>query len=337
MKALVLGATGFLGSNLVRALLVHGQQVRALVRQMSNTRTLDGLDVERIVGDLNDVDSLARACAGIQVVYQTASYYPPQTIPADAATAQALLETQNLLTAVRRASVSRLVFTSTLTTIGFPADGQLATEACPFKPLFPNNPYLMAKAAMENLILEAARNGFPAVVVNPTAFFGPYDSKPTSGTQILMVARRLMPLYIAGKINAIDVRDVAVGMVRAAERGRPGERYILGNWNTTQKDLNALIARVAGVMAPLAPVPFPLARYGTKVLEWAFQTVLRRPSPVPSFFVEMLPHMQHYDCSKAIRELGYPRNAVETAIRDAIQWFRENGYLPGRGGAYPSG
>jgi dihydroflavonol-4-reductase len=337
MKALVLGAAGFLGSNLVRALLAHGQQVRTLARPTSNTRTLDGLDVERVVGDVRDPDSLARACAGVQVIYQTASYYPPQTIPANAATTQALLETQNLLTAARRAAVTRLVFTSTLTTIGFPANGGLATEACPFKPLFPNNPYLIAKAAMENLVLDAARTGLPAVVVNPTACFGPYDSKPTSGTQILMIARRLMPLYLAGRVNAIDVRDVAEGMVRAAERGRPGERYILGNWNTTQKELNALIARLAGVMAPLAPVPFPLARYGTKALERALQTVLRRPSPVPSFFVEILPHMQHYDCSKAIRELDYPRSPVETAIRDAIQWFRGNGYLPRRGRSYPSG
>jgi dihydroflavonol-4-reductase len=130
VKALVLGATGFLGSNLVRALLAHGQQVRALVRPTGNTRTLDGLDVERAVGDLRDPDSLARACAGVQVIYQTASYYPPQTIPAHAATTQALLETQNLLTAARRAAVARLVFTSTLTTIGFPANGGPATEAC---------------------------------------------------------------------------------------------------------------------------------------------------------------------------------------------------------------
>jgi dihydroflavonol-4-reductase len=235
MKVLVLGAAGLLGSNLVRALLAHGDQVRALIRPGKRASTLDGLAIERVEGDLNDAPSLARACDGVQVVYQTASYYPAQTVPASAAVTQALAETRNLLATVRRASVERLVFTSTLTTIGFPADpSKLANEDCPFTPLFPDNPYLMAKIAMEREVLAAARDGVPAVVVNPTAFFGPYDCKPTSGTQILMIAKRLMPGYVQGPINVIDVRDVAAGMIRAAERGRVGERYILGNWNATQ-------------------------------------------------------------------------------------------------------
>ena len=186
----------------------------------------------------------------------------------------------------------------------------------------------MSKIAMEQAVLEAARNGLPAVVVNPTACFGPYDSKPTSGTQIVMIAKRLMPGYIQGDINAIDVRDVAAGMMKAAERGRVGERYILGSWNTTQRELNRLIARVAGVMAPIAPVPYWLARYGSKFGDWVFRTILKKPAPVPGFFVEVLKHMQQYDCSKAIRELDYPRSPIEPAIRDALNWFRANGYLP---------
>jgi len=328
MKALVLGATGQLGSNLVRALLVRGDQVRALVRPTSNLLALRGLDVERGEGDLNNFESLRHACDGVKIVYQAASYYPPHTIPVGTATAQALAETKNLLEAVRRASVERLVFISTLTTIGFPADRtRLADETCPFVPLYPDNPYLMSKAAMEKAVLEAAKEGLPAVVVNPTVFFGPYDSKPTSGTQILMIARRRMPVDVQGLVNVIDVRDVAAGLIKAAERGRVGERYILGNWNTTQKELNELIARVAGVMAPMVAVPFALARYGAKFGDWAFRTLLRSQAPVPGFFVEVLRHMQHYDCSKAIRELDYPRNPVEPAIRDALVWFRENGYL----------
>jgi len=290
---------------------------------------LEGLDIERVAGDLNDGASVLRACEGVRVVYHCAGYYPPHTLPAERATARALAETRNVLDATRRASVNRLVFASTLTTIGYASDAaRPADETCRFSTRYPGNPYLMAKVAMEEAVLAAPAGGVPAVVVNPTAFFGPYDSKPTSGTQILMVAKRLMPFYVQGPINVIDVRDVAVGMIRAAERGRVGERYILGNWNTTQKELNGLIARLAGVRAPLAPAPFPLARLGAKAQDWVFRTVLRRPSPVPGFFLEVLRHMQHYDCSKAIRELEYPRSSVEQAIRDALDWFRANGYLP---------
>ncbi|WP_447975187.1 NAD-dependent epimerase/dehydratase family protein [Nitrospira sp. Kam-Ns4a] len=335
MKVLVLGAGGLLGSNLVRALLAKGDEVRALVRPSSAARgrpTLSGLDLELIEGDLRDEASLYRACNGVQVVYQAASYYPTETIPAGRAVGEALTETRNLLGAVRRASrppIERLVFTSTLTTIGFPPPGSdaLADEDCPFVPLYPKNPYLMAKAAMEREVLEAAKNGLPAVVVNPTVFFGPYDSRPTSGTQILLIAKRLMPAYVDGPTNVIDVRDVAAGMIRAAERGRIGERYILGNWNTTQRELNLLIARLAGVMAPLVAIPFALARLGSAVGERLFRAVLRRPAPVPAFFVEVLRHMQQYDCSKALRELDYPRSPIEPAIHDALAWFKQNGYL----------
>jgi dihydroflavonol-4-reductase len=309
-------------------LLAKGHQVRALVRPTSKTLTLDGLDIERVTGDLNDLDSLVLACEHAQVVYQTASYYPLATIPAEEAKAQALKETKNLLNAVRQTGVERLVFTSTLTTIGFPtAPGQLANEDCPFSTQFPNNPYLTAKMAMEIRVLEATREGIPAVVVNPTAFFGPYDSKPTSGTQILMIAKRLMPGYIQGPVNVIDVRDVAGALIKAAERGRVGERYIIGNWNTTQQDLNKLIAKVAGVMAPMIPVPFLVAQQGSKLGEWATKTILRKPPFVPAFFVEMLKHMQQYDCSKGLRELDYPQSSVETAIRDALAWFKQNGYV----------
>ncbi len=328
MKALVLGATGQLGANLVRALVAQGDEVRALLRPSSNSRTLEGIPLERINGDLGDAESLARACDGIQVVHHCATYYPPHTVPVDVARSQALRETANVLDAVRRASVQRLIFVSTLTTIGPSKEPtRLADETCPFSTAYTNNPYLMAKAAMEEAALAAAKEGVPVIVVNPTNFFGPYDSKPTSGTLILMIAKRLMPGYIQGDVNVIDVRDVAVGMIRAAERGRIGERYILGNWNTTQKELNELIARVVGVSPPLFPVPFELARRGSKLGDWASRVVLGRPAPVPGFFVEMLRHMQRYDCSKAIRELDYPRGAVEQAIRDAVTWFRENGYL----------
>jgi dihydroflavonol-4-reductase len=330
VKVLVLGATGLLGSNLVRALLARGDEVRALIRASNPASTLSGLAFERVNGDLNNAAAVARACRGVTVVYHAAGYYPPQTIPADAAVSVAMRQTRHMITALgnARPSIRKLVFVSSLTTIGPPhVPGSLADETCEFQTMYSDNPYLMAKQAMERAILDAAARGLPAVVVNPTCFYGPYDSKPTSGTQILMIAKRMMPAYVQGQTNVIDVRDVAVAMIKAADAGRVGERYIIGNWNTTHQEVNELIARVAGVMPPLARVPFSVARLGSKVGEWGFQTMLRRPAPVPSFFVEMLTHMQHYDCSKAVRELAYPRNPIEPAIQDALQWFRTNGYL----------
>jgi dihydroflavonol-4-reductase len=328
MKALVLGATGQLGNNLVRALLAKGDHVRVLVRPTSKLQTLIGLDIKSVVGDLKDVESLALACDGIQDVYHCAGYYPSRTIPVRAATTQALKEIRNVIDAATRASIDRLVYASTLTTIGFPKDPNVvANEDHQFASGYPDNPYLMPKAAMEREVMDAAKAGFPAVVVNPTLFFGPYDSKPTSGKQIVMIAKGLMPGYIDGLVNVIDVRDVASGMIRAAERGQIGTRYILGNWNTTQKALNSLIAKIADVSGPLVPLPFELVRYGSKFGEWAFRNIFKTAPPVPGFFVEAIRHMQHYDCSKAIRELDYPRSPIEPAIRDALTWFRDNRYL----------
>ncbi|MFZ1745120.1 MAG: NAD-dependent epimerase/dehydratase family protein [Nitrospirales bacterium] len=328
MKSLVIGGTGQLGANLVRALLKRGDQVRVLHRSTSNTFTIDGLNIERVVGDLNDGESLRLGCEGRDVVYHTAGYYPSASIPVEMAKGQALKETALVLEAVRAAKVDRLVFASTLTTVGFPKTaGHPANETCQFSTRYMNNPYLMAKAAMEEKILQSARQGIPSVVVIPTEFFGPYDQQPTSGTQILMVAKGRMPVYVPGRVNVIDVRDVAVAMIRAAERGRVGERYLVGNWNTTQKDLNELIAQEVGVSPPFFPVPLALARCGAKVGEWVSRSLLRRPSFVPAFFVEVMAHMQHYDCSKAQRELDYPRSAPQGAIKDAVIWFRENGYL----------
>lgn len=328
MKTLVIGGTGFLGANLVRALLDHGHQVRVMHRSSSNTSTIAGLDIERVAGDLHDGETLRRACDGRQVVFHTAGYYPTATIPVEVAKGQALKETAILIEAVRAARVDRLVFTSTLTTVGFPKiAGHPANETCPFSTRYTKNPYLMAKAAMEEKMLQATRQGLPAVVVMPTECFGPYDQRPTSGTHILMMTKGRLPVYIQGRVNVIDVRDVAVALIRAAERGREGERYLVGNWNTTQKDLNERIAQVAGVAPPLFPVPFALARWGAKAGEWFVRSCMRRPPSLPAFFVEVMAHMQHYDCSKAQRELDYPQSPIDGAIEDAVTWFRNNHYL----------
>ncbi|MGE0474680.1 MAG: NAD-dependent epimerase/dehydratase family protein [Nitrospirales bacterium] len=329
MKSLVIGGTGQLGANLVRVLLEHGHTVRVLHRSTSRTFTLAGLSVECMEGDLNDGTSLRRACEGIQVVYHAAGYYPRTTVSANEAKGQAIKETHMLLEAVRNTGNERLVFASSLSTVGFPRQmGRLANEACSFSTRFPSNPYLMAKMAMEERVLQAGKQGLPAVVVIPTEFFGPYDQRPTSGTQILMIAKRSMPVYVPGPVNVIDVRDVAMAMMRAAERGRIGERYLVGNWNTTQQELYDLIADVADVSPPQVSVPFSLVRWAVKAGEWVARAC-GRPPEFPAFFLEVMAHMQHYDCSKALRELDYPRSSIANALEDAVRWFRNHGYLPG--------
>ncbi|MGD9850949.1 MAG: NAD-dependent epimerase/dehydratase family protein [Nitrospirales bacterium] len=329
MKSLVIGGTGQLGANLVRVLLEHGHTVRVLHRSFSRIFTLDGLSVEHVEGDLNDGISLRRACEGMQVVYHVAGYYPRTTIPVNEAKRQALKETHMLLEAIRNAGNERLVFASSLSTIGFPRQpGRLANETCSFSTRFTNNPYLMAKVAMEDRVLQAGKQGIPAVVIVPTEFFGAYDQRPTSGTQILMIAKGKMPFYVPGPVNVIDVRDVAVAMMRAAERGRIGERYLVGNWNTTQHELYDLIAEVSGVSPPQVPVPFSLARWAARVGEW-IACARGWPPEFPLIFLEVMAHMQHYDCSKALRELEYPRSSISHALEDAVRWFRDHGYLPG--------
>lgn len=328
MKALVLGATGLLGANLVRALLEKGYQVRAFKRKSSRTVGIAGLPLEIAEGDLTDRDSVLTALQGCQALLHAGPYYPTLTIPVGQAVEQGLKDVRNTMEAARQSRVERVVYTSALTTIGAPPrQGVLANEDSVFQTRYTHNPYLMAKAAMEDEVRRYARDGLPVVIVNPTAFFGPYDSHPSSGTQILLMAKGLMPGYIEGPINIIDVRDVATGMILALERGRIGERYILGHLNTTQGKLVKMIAKVLGVSPPRFRIPFELARWGSKVQEWAFTRILHRAPLVPAFFVEMMAEFRHYDCSKAIRELGLPQSPVENAIRDAVNWFRQNGYL----------
>jgi len=328
MKALVLGATGLLGANLVRALLQKGYEVRAFKRKTSKTIGIAGLPIETAEGDVMNRDSISEALKECQVLFHAGPYYPTLTIPVREAVGLGLTDVRNVMESAKQARIERVIYTSTLTTIGPPSrKGTLANEDCAFQTRYTNNPYLVAKSAMEDEVRRYAREGLPVVIVNPTALLGPYDSRPSSGTQILMIAKHMMPAYIEGFTNVIDVRDVAMGMVLALERGRVGDRYILGHLNTNQSELNRMIARILGVSPPRIPVPYELARWGSKFGEWTFTHVLHRLPPVPGFFVEVLAQLQHYDCTKAVRELGLPQSPLENAIRDAVKWFREKGYL----------
>lgn len=327
MKALVLGSTGFLGANLIRALLEKRYDIRAFHRPTSSTLGIDGLPGETALGDFNDRDSLLKAMQGCEVVFHAGAYYPNGPVPVKKAIERGVTQLRSVMEAALHAGVHRLIYGSSLTTIGPPSSGDLADERCPFQTPYVDNPYLMSKAAMEEEVRRYVKErGLPAVIGIPTVLVGPYDVKPSSGKQILLIARRRLPFYIEGKTNVVDVRDAARGMVLLMERGRIGERYILGGVNTTQREFNREVAAAAGVLPPLLPLPFALSRWGSKGGDFLFSTLFRHDPPVPSFFVEVLREIRHYDITKARTEIGYQPGPIEPAIRDALQWFRTHHY-----------
>jgi len=315
MRALVTGATGFVGSAVVRELLAAGVEVRALVRTTSPRENLQGLAVEVVEGDLSDLASLRRAVQGCQVVYHLAALYSPRPEDGGHLYEVNVGGTERLLQAAQEAGVLRFVHTSTIGTVGRPPGGGLASEQYPFNDWERGSHYARSKALAEAKALAAARAGFPVVVVNPCAPVGARDRGPSStGHRILAVLARRIPSFPLGGINFVAVRDVARGHLLAAERGRPGERYILGHaqGNLDLATFVRLVAEVAGIPAPRLRARNPLLRlYG------ALRARERGQQP------EALTADPH----KAISELGLPQTPLPEAFAEAIAWFREHGYV----------
>lgn len=331
MRVLVLGATGFIGGQIARALVEHGYTVRALRRSGSSTLALEGLPVEFVYGDLRDPPSLQAAMRGVEAIFHAAGYYPHNSLAPRRALQQAVVEMRHVLECTRAAGVGRVVYTSSLSTIGPPGTGRtLADERDYYLPGSVADPYFEAKWAMESDLYRAAVAGQQVVALCPTAVFGPGDVKPTSGTILLALARGLLPAYVEGRTNIVDVRDVAHAHVAALERARAGERYILSGQNTTIGAALTLAARLAGVPAPRTRLPAALALLAGKLGELAALAVPGRPFLPFSEAIEMIRHGQHYDGAKAQRDLGLASRPLEETLRDTLEWFREHGYLAKR-------
>jgi dihydroflavonol-4-reductase len=328
MRVLVLGATGFIGGQIVRALVERGYAVRALRRSGSSTRVLDGLPIEVAVGDLHDRAALLAAMRSVEAVFHAAGYYPHNSLAPRRALRLATAGMRNVLECARNAGVRRMIYTSSLSTIGPPAAGRVqADERDYYLPGSVADPYFESKWAMESEVYRVAAAGQEVVALCPTAVFGPGDVKPTSGTVLLALARGLLPAYVEGRTNIVDVRDVAQAHVVALERGRSGERYILGGHNTTVGATLTLAARLAGAPAPQVRVPAGLALLAGKLGEVAALALPGRPFLPFNEAIEMIRHGQHYDCAKAQRELGLTGRPIEETLRDSLVWFREHGYL----------
>lgn len=326
MKALVTGATGFVGAAVARALIRTGVDVRVLARSDADPKNLEGLPVERIAGDLRDKESLRQALSGCRQLYHVAAHYALWAKNPSIFYEINVTGTRNLLEAAREVGIERTVYCSTIGAIGLPPGGGLGTEETPVSLEQMAGHYKRSKYLAEQEVLRLAAEGLPVVIVNPSAPVGESDVKPTPTGQVIVdFMKGRMPAYIETGMNIIDVDDVATGHLLAMEKGRQGERYILGCTNLLLREVFEILSKLTGIKAPALKLPrgavLPLA-----YLNHWLANVTGLPPRIPLEGVKMAKYKMHYDCSKAIRELGLPQNPPEIALRKAVRWFKAHGY-----------
>jgi dihydroflavonol-4-reductase len=325
----VTGGTGFVGSAVVRHLVTGGHRVRALVRPGSDRRLLADLPVEIVEGDLTDLASLRRCLLGCGWLFHVAAFYGLWARDRRLFYDINVEGTRRILQAAAEAGATRVAYTSTVGALGIPKNGSAGTEETPVRITDMVGDYKRSKFLAEEVARDFARQGLPVVIVNPSAPVGPRDIKPTpTGQMIVDFLRRRMWAYLETGLNLVDVEDVAAGHLLAAERGKVGERYILGGKNLTLREIFGALGRITGIRPPRLRVTpgmiLPLAR----VFEWVADHLTGRPPLIAVDAVRMARKTMFFDCSKAIRELGLPQSPVEGALARAVHWFREHGYAP---------
>ena len=324
MKTLVTGATGFLGSAIVRELLKDGRAVRVLVRKGTDTENIDGLDLELAYGDLRDNDSLKKALKDCEVLYHTAAYYSLWDKNKRLIYDINVEGTRNILQATLDLGLAKTVYTSTVGCIGLLENGNPANEETPFNPATLCNDYKRSKYQAEKVAMEFSQKGLPLVIVNPSTPIGPRDIKPTpTGKIILDFLNRKMPAYLDTGLNLIDVGDCARGHLLAEEKGVPGERYILGNRNMSLKEILLALEKITGLKAPTVQMPYWVAFAAGWVCESVSDHLTGTPPAVPLAGVRMAKYFMYFDSSKAVRELGLPQNSIETALEQAVLWYKD--------------
>jgi dihydroflavonol-4-reductase len=330
MTTLVTGATGFLGGHVARQLVAAGHSVRILIRTSSNLQYLEGLSAERVTGDLQDAASLDRAMKGVRRVFHVAADYRLWTKNPDEIYATNVEGTRRLFEAAGQAGVERVVYTSTVATIAVPVHG----EALPNEETHATlsqmiGHYKRSKFLAELEAIKAAAAGVPVVIVNPTAPVGPADWKPTpTGRIIVDFMNGKMPAYVDTGLNLVAVEDAAAGHLLAAEKGRIGERYILGARNMTLKQILGALAAITGQSAPRVRIPHAVALAAGYADEF-FSRLTGREPQIPVEGVKMSRHRMFVESDKAERELGYQPGAVEPALERAVRWYKDHGYVRG--------
>src|SRR5271163_3275401 len=335
MTTLVTGASGFVGSHVARQLVSAGQPVRVLVRRGGNLAALAGLHVECFEGDLRDTSSLERAMNGVRRVFHVAADYRLWTPRPEEIYETNVEGTRRLLAAAKSAGVERIVYTSTVATIAVPRHGALPNEDTRATVDEMIGHYKRSKFLAEQVAVEAAASGVPVVIVNPTAPVGPGDWKPTpTGRIIVDFLSGKMPAYVDTGLNVAPVEDVAAGHLLAAEKGRIGERYILGARNMTLRQILDALSGITGRPAPRLRLPHAVALAAGYADELISRLRGREPQ-IPVEGVKMSRHRMFVESDKADKELGYKPGSVEAALERAVRWYESHGYIRGKAASVP--
>jgi dihydroflavonol-4-reductase len=329
MTTLVTGAAGFLGSHVARQLVARGETVRVLVRPSSSNRAISDLSLEYVTGDLRDAASLDRAMMGVKRVYHVAADYRLWARRSQDIYDSNVGGTKNLLSAAKRAGVEQLIYTSTVATIAVDRP-ELPNEFTDAKLEEMVGHYKRSKWMAEREVLQAAKEGLPVIVAMPTTPVGPWDWKPTpTGKIILDFLNGKMPGYVETGLNFVGVEECAAGHLLAAEKGKVGERYLLGAENLTLKGLLDLLAQITGLRAPGMKIPHGVA-LGVAYLDTAFSRLVGKEPQIPVEGVKIARHKMFVDASRAQRELGFQPGPVVAALERAVRWYRANGYVTAR-------
>jgi dihydroflavonol-4-reductase len=326
MRAVVLGGSGFLGLNLVEALRDAGHEVTATRRRSSNTIFLRRMKVSMATASLDDASSLTAAMDGADVVYFAAAHYPRYSVDTDAQVAEAVAGARNVTLAARRAGVPRLVYTGSVVTVGRPEDGRLARETDGVAEVPDGSTYFAVKVAIERALFETT--GVDIVHLLPTGCLGPYDHKVGTGFFVVGLATGALDVFVDGRTNLVDARDVAAAHVAAATRGQPGERYILGGHNVRVRELVAEMAAILDAEVPGCELsPEGALALATEEEERCVREGGKGRPKLSREIVDMILHGQHVDSVRAEKELGFRARPLVDTIRASRDWYAANGYL----------
>ncbi len=320
MRVFITGGTGFIGANIIRLLLEQNYTVKALVRPTSCLDNLQNLDIEIVQGDLNNPE-LWQQMEGCQFLFHTAAHYSLWQKDKQLLYRDNIIGTRNVLKSAQKAGIERIVYTSSVAAIGVGKNGEVVNEThqSPVGKLVGH--YKKSKYFAEQEAMKAVNSGQDIIIVNPASPIGPWDIKPTpTGDIILRFLRQQMPFYLDTGLNFIDVRDVAWGHLLALQKGKTGDRYILGHENLTLKSLLDKLSHITGIKAPDKQIPAWIP-YTTAWVDENILPIFGKSPSVPLDGVRMAKQYMYYDASKAVQELGLPQTPIDIALQQAVDWF----------------